>query len=884
MKKFSYIILTTLFFLNSFESKSQNDDDDDRDGVKNLLDNCQTEWNPIQRDDDSDGIGDICDNKYIVTSIDENAPIGYVHDLSELLPNDATNLQLISGNDNNVFSVDQLGLKLEKTLRFNDKNIYKLNISYNSAENIKPSGIVLYVNFVLPNVSVEAIKTESTNLLDGFERYDIYDPFLELIDENKRGMMWDVQFSFGSFYGNGPAEEMALHYDLNKDGLDDLVFGSGRINYNGYIFGGGHMGGSPLYAINKGNFKFDLKVNSFENKSIQHSITYVNYVDLDGDSIPEIPNFGEHYHIDINTHNPYYKLQTKWMKSKNIIKDVHYDEVDFKKIRYFKISANNELIDMSNKISGDDGCFYSIYQNGYGDIDNDGDMDLVFGGQVSWINNGCGVNGRRLGILRNDGNGNFNVEWVGANGVDFNTSEGHLLLEDISGDGYIDIIFNGNNHIKYILNDGQGSFIYNFENNIDVSVEGMRNIFIDDLDNNQKKEIIIFNTNGFGSGGSSSLKNFVKIYNYDNTLNFNEVSDKFFSNNENIMDFYSQETWMRYIDIDYDGHKDLVPKFSLEDPKEPGNIWNYPTNAYTKDWNDSKGFQYFKFNPTTKKFEIINIGVVDLIPNGNSNCELFVNYYNRYDFYDLDGDGIDEWLTFGWPGPYETGSSLCAKLSVIIYKLVDSDSDGLPDLFDPRPKVTLSVDKTSVAENQEKSTLYATLSKSHTKDVTVKLKVSGTATADQVDYFYSSDSLTIKSNDSIATLDFMIVQDQEDEQEETIIIEIDTIIHGVEDGTQKVTITIQDDDGPITTGIESSNIIERVYPNPTKNNLTIQLKEDKEISKIEFVDFSGKIVQPNKISRKKNQIKVNVSNLDKGIYVLNLSSDKEVYKVKVIVE
>ena len=141
-----------------------------------------------------------------------------------------------------------------------------------------------------------------------------------------------------------------------------------------------------------------------------------------------------------------------------------------------------------------------------------------------------------------------------------------------------------------------------------------------------------------------------------------------------------------------------------------------------------------------------------------------------------------------------------------------------------------------------------------------------------------------RSNDSIATLDFMIVQDQEDEQEETIIIEIDTIIHGVEDGNQKVTITIQDDDSPVTTGIESSKIIERIYPNPTKNNLTIQLKEDKEIRKIEFVDFSGRIVQPNKISRKKNQIKVNVSNLDKGIYILNLASDKEVYKVKVIVE
>ena len=217
----------------------------------------------------------------------------------------------------------------------------------------------------------------------------------------------------------------------------------------------------------------------------------------------------------------------------------------------------------------------------------------------------------------------------------------------------------------------------------------------------------------------------------------------------------------------------------------------------------------------------------------------------------------------------------------------DLDDDGIGDVCDntdDRPKVTLSLDKTSVAENQEKSTLYATISKSHTKDITVKLKVSGTATAKKVDYFYSSDSLTINANDSIGTLDFMIVQDQEDEQEETIIIEIDTVIHGVEDGNQKVTITIQDDDDTVTTGIESSKIIDKIYPNPTKNNLTIQLKENNEIRKIEFVDFSGRIVQPNKISRKKNQIKVNVSNLDKGIYILNLSSDKEVYKVKVIIE
>ncbi|MEO2084782.1 MAG: T9SS type A sorting domain-containing protein [Marinoscillum sp.] len=130
----------------------------------------------------------------------------------------------------------------------------------------------------------------------------------------------------------------------------------------------------------------------------------------------------------------------------------------------------------------------------------------------------------------------------------------------------------------------------------------------------------------------------------------------------------------------------------------------------------------------------------------------------------------------------------------------------------------------------------------------------------------------------------MIVQDQEDEQEEIILIEIDTIINGLEDSIQQVTITIQDDDDPVTTGIESSNIIKKVYPNPTKNNLTIILKENKEIRKIEFVDYSGKIIQPNKVSRKKNQVKINVANLEKGLYILNLSSDKQIYTVKIIIE
>ena len=61
-------------------------------------------------------------------------------------------------------------------------------------------------------------------------------------------------------------------------------------------------------------------------------------------------------------------------------------------------------------------------------------------------------------------------------------------------------------------------------------------------------------------------------------------------------------------------------KFELEPKDEPGN--DYPNNAYYGDWNNSRGFQYFKFNKKSKKFEIIDLGVIDKIEAGNTNCNV----------------------------------------------------------------------------------------------------------------------------------------------------------------------------------------------------------------------------------------------------------------------
>ena len=65
--------------------------------------------------------------------------------------------------------------------------------------------------------------------------------------------------------------------------------------------------------------------------------------------------------------------------------------------------------------------------------------------------------------------------------------------------------------------------------------------------------------------------------------------------------------------------------------------------------------------------------------------------------------------------------------------------------------------------------------------------------------------------------------------------------------------------------------------------------EDKEIVKvttdsIEIINFSGKQIKPNNVEVSKSSIRINVSNLNNGIYVLNLTTDKEVNKVKVVIE
>ena len=83
---------------------------------------------------------------------------------------------------------------------------------------------------------------------------------------------------------------------------------------------------------------------------------------------------------------------------------------------------------------------------------------------------------------------------------------------------------------------------------------------------------------------------------------------------------------------------------------------------------------------------------------------------------------------------------------------------------------------------------------------------------------------------------------------------------------------------------ENVTFVENIYPNPTDDRLTINVKPGVEVKDLHFNDLSGKAIKPKSIDRVQNRLEVNVSNLNEGIYILEIVTDKEVNKVKIIIE
>jgi gliding motility-associated-like protein len=115
-----------------------------------------------------------------------------------------------------------------------------------------------------------------------------------------------------------------------------------------------------------------------------------------------------------------------------------------------------------------------------------------------------------------------------------------------------------------------------------------------------------------------------------------------------------------------------------------------------------------------------------------------------------------------------------------------TDDEGLP-------QVTLSIDSALIQELGGVATITATLDAISASDVTINLGITGTA-ADGMDYNSSATSITILAGATTGTITISSIDDVIDENDETVIVDILSVVNASENGTQQVSTTIADND------------------------------------------------------------------------------------------
>ncbi|MGL1904459.1 MAG: hypothetical protein OCC49_20165, partial [Fibrobacterales bacterium] len=109
------------------------------------------------------------------------------------------------------------------------------------------------------------------------------------------------------------------------------------------------------------------------------------------------------------------------------------------------------------------------------------------------------------------------------------------------------------------------------------------------------------------------------------------------------------------------------------------------------------------------------------------------------------------------------------------------------------PAVTLSIDNAAISENGGVATVTATLDVASGQNIVVKLSIAGTATVTD-DYTIGADSIIIYAGQFTGTVLISAVSEGVYEPDETIIVDLLSVVDGAatETGTQQVTTTLND--------------------------------------------------------------------------------------------
>jgi hypothetical protein len=462
----------------------------------------------------------------------------------------------------------------------------------------------------------------------------------------------------------------------------------------------GHMS-VPIYFKNKGNLSFEVYRNpNYLDYSIFHAIQNYELVDVNKDGKLEIFPGGEHYHGENPGPENYKNLQFWLDKNNNHRVGIDYSKSEFKLNRYYTFKDQSYLFDEVAKIDisaerakDPSNIFDSIQSIGTGDIDQDGDIDLVQMAQS--------MNGRYFSVMLNDGKGNFTLK---KSATDITFPEGRLILDDLNLDGKMELLGVGKKgeskqlYLYQFDNVGGGSFdfknpkqielVYDAKDPINPGNQSLRSYKKQDLDGDGNPEFICYLTNQYSGLGSldfqptklALIEPHNQVIIYTNTKGvLSNTTAKFIPDQKNLGKWFSNESGMYFIDLDADGNLDLVPYVNTLEPKY--------------EWNGSKDFQYFAFNPTTKKFEHKSKqNYISMFTMADKNYGPLANNLGRYayDYADLDGDGALEVIQPSIkldldPNVKGNENYLLIIKDKSLDKRPDDDQDGVKNIMDKCP-------------------------------------------------------------------------------------------------------------------------------------------------------------------------------------------------------
>ncbi len=277
-----------------------------------------------------------------------------------------------------------------------------------------------------------------------------------------------------------------------------------------------------------------------------------------------------------------------------------------------------------------------------------------------------------------------------------------------------------------------------------------------------------------------------------------------------------------------------------------------------------------------------------MIPAGVDSVNYFTLYPMGDEVYEggVDGESIILDIdSFSSPFVEEAGES---RVTITI-----ADGEDAPQMYIESEELTeLGYGQLDMVNEGESTEFWATITSpldGSDEDIYFDVTYEGTAVKD-VDYTSSSQRLTIPSGASesnkitINTLTDNIVDDNEDISLKYSISGSNTTwtFHGGH-GFPLVDYSIVIVDvTPL--GVERIHGINNIYPIPADRVIKVDLQNNVNVEKVEFVDFLGKLYNNTTFTKNLNTVLINVSDYDAGVYILNIQTNKGLTKAKVIIE